>query len=372
MNMDEGLPVRTADRNDDETSEWTAEPRSQTGTESEAFQSQFAPMATPKTVAKSTFINGVFHSSPEQGRQSSKVGKQQAQQQAQHHHYGYDGYNDDYGHDDANYDDQCYGNGSGNAEYNNKNNAYDADAYTEQPQTLKFLSNGTRTLNISNLDRSTTHSDITAIITGGQLLEIFLRPHDRIAQVSFVYPREAEDFMNYAKRNDTYIRDKRVRVSWPERHFVLKAHVANKIERQGASRNLVVRKATSRHTENSIREDLEHIHNLVVIAVKFEGESAFIETNSVANAIFAQNCMMSRAKYKGFRIEFGVDECNVPTPVKPVLVPSQVNTRQPKVEVPVNRFSVLDIGGNESGTETEQENGPMQGVAKRKGKGAKV
>lgn len=67
--------------------------------------------------------------------------------------------------------------------------------------------------------------------------------------------------------------------------------MANKIG-IGATRNLVIRNASSRHTEEAIRNDLEHIHNLVVIGVTFRGQNVHINTNSVHNAMFARTCMM--------------------------------------------------------------------------------
>lgn len=83
-------------------------------------------------------------------------------------------------------------------------------------------------------------------------------------------------------------------IKWADRHFILPGHVANKIA-VGATRNLVIRRCSAHHTENSIREDMEHIHNLVVIKVEFVGGSCFVKTNSVHNAMFARTCMMSRA-----------------------------------------------------------------------------
>jgi hypothetical protein len=62
----------------------------------------------------------------------------------------------------------------------------------------------------------------------------------------------------------------------------------------GATRNLVMRKAQAEHSEESIREDLEHIHNLVVIRVDIVDGDCYIKTNSVHNAVFARTCMMSR------------------------------------------------------------------------------
>lgn len=85
-----------------------------------------------------------------------------------------------------------------------------------------------------------------------------------------------------------------VDVRWNDRQFILPGHVASKIG-LGATRNLVVRRCDPRLTEETIREDLEHIHNLVVIKVEMKGGSCYIRTNSVHNAMFARTCMMSRA-----------------------------------------------------------------------------
>jgi len=84
-----------------------------------------------------------------------------------------------------------------------------------------------------------------------------------------------------------------VDVRWPERKFTLSGHVASKIG-IGASRNLIIRRCDSRLTEKMIRDDLEHIHNLVVIKVQFSNSSCYISTNSIHNAMFARTCLMSR------------------------------------------------------------------------------
>ncbi len=62
----------------------------------------------------------------------------------------------------------------------------------------------------------------------------------------------------------------------------------------GATRNLLIRPCDARITEEMIRDDLSHIHNIVVVSVKFADGNCLIETNSVHNALFARNCMMSR------------------------------------------------------------------------------
>lgn len=68
-----------------------------------------------------------------------------------------------------------------------------------------------RTIVLKNLSERITHKDIVDIIRGGALLDIYLRANERTASVSFVEGTAAQNFMNYAKRNDIYIHGKRVR-----------------------------------------------------------------------------------------------------------------------------------------------------------------
>ena len=67
-----------------------------------------------------------------------------------------------------------------------------------------------RTILIDNLPDGTTLSDIVDAVRGGLLLDIYLRPYDRTASVSFLEEAHANEFFRYAKRTDLYIRGKRV------------------------------------------------------------------------------------------------------------------------------------------------------------------
>ena len=78
---------------------------------------------------------------------------------------------------------------------------------------------------------------------------------------------------------------------------MLPGHVANKIG-MGATRNLVVQGYDNRHTEDVVRDDLDHIHNLVVVKMEFIGGNCYIGLNSVHNAIYARQCMLSRLQVK--------------------------------------------------------------------------
>lgn len=204
-----------------------------------------------------------------------------------------------------------------------------------------------RTIILSNLAEGVTHAEITAIVRGGMLLDIYLRTHDRSCAVSFLNAAEAKTFYDHIRRHNLYLRNKRVEIRWADRHFVLPGHVANKIG-TGATRNLVVRRCDPNISADAIREDLNHIHNLVVIKVEFRGGNCFISTNSVHNAMFARTCMMSRAKFKGSKIEWDADECANPI--------EKVRVHRPRQEpVPVkkglnpmaNRFQLLNIEDDE-------------------------
>ncbi|KAJ0318311.1 hypothetical protein COL5a_010769 [Colletotrichum fioriniae] len=168
---------------------------------------------------------------------------------------------------------------------------------SQLPMRPRFERLATRTVLISNLAEGTTHADVVGVVRGGQLLDIFMRPYDRTAHVSFLHGTDAAAFIEHTRRHDLYIRQKRVGyavdVRWSDRHFTLPGHVASKLS-IGASRNLILRRCDPKLTEEEIRDDMEHIHNLVVIAVSFRGGSCYINTNSVHNAMFARTCMMSR------------------------------------------------------------------------------
>ncbi|GKT43733.1 negative regulator of differentiation 1 [Colletotrichum spaethianum] len=219
------------------------------------------------------------------------------------------------------------------------------------PVRPQFERLATRTILISNLAEGTSHADVTDVVRGGLLLDIFLRTHDRSAQVSFLHEADARTFFEYVRRHDLYIRHKRVDVRWCDRQFTLPGHVASKVG-IGATRNLVVRRCDPSLTEEGIRHDLDHIHNLIVIRVTFDGGSCHISTNSVHNALFARTCMMSRQKYKGSKIEWDADECAQPleTPqahrVQPHVLPSKR-----LVNPMANRFEILKLDGDSDNEE---------------------
>ncbi|KAG9192637.1 hypothetical protein G6011_11371 [Alternaria panax] len=213
-----------------------------------------------------------------------------------------------------------------------------------------------RTVLITNLSERTTHKDLASIVRGGRVLDIFLR-NDRSATISFV--EGAAEFLAYAKRNDIYLHTKRLEFRWSDRQFHVPPHVSNKIA-GGATRNLAVRGIAGKVTTDQIRDQLDHIHNLIVVDIYFRNGDAYISTNSIHNALFARTCMMSRSVYKGTRIEYYPDECAGPLP-QPKKAYAPI-ARMPMKPTPVvNQYALLDTGSDDD-SESEEESYKTHGV----------
>jgi hypothetical protein len=146
-------------------------------------------------------------------------------------------------------------------------------------------------------------------------------------------------------------------VKWADHQFRIQHYIIDKMS-QGATRNLLIRNAANNGlTEQRIRNDMEHISNLVIIAVKWRGSDACVHTNSVGHAITARACMISRNAYKGC-VDFLADECDVPLPQrvvqKSMTLPVEVkkNFRRPALP---NRFGLLNTEGTEADSDEENQ-----------------
>ncbi|KAI1063157.1 hypothetical protein LB507_006014 [Fusarium sp. FIESC RH6] len=215
-------------------------------------------------------------------------------------------------------------------------------------------SSAQRSVQLLNLIPGVTHGDIAAIVRGGPLLEIFLRARDNTATVSFVRESDAVAFFDHTQTHGLYFKDRKIHTKWSSYQYVVKGQVAYHVVR-GASRNFVIRKRDPNTTTQSLRDDLDHIHNLHVIGIEFDRDNCFVNTSSINAAIFARNCLLSRSEYKNSRIEWVADECaqpleSLPFGAKPTppaslvkeqnhsasALPSRKNLRG-------NRFQLLDL-----------------------------
>ncbi|KAL4784027.1 hypothetical protein BJX76DRAFT_236441 [Aspergillus varians] len=211
-----------------------------------------------------------------------------------------------------------------------------------------------RTVMIRGLPDKVTHRDVVEAVKGGAILHVYLWARDHTASVSFVEESAAQDFLDHARTHGLYVAEKRVEVLWNDRQFYLPPFVRAKIS-NGASRNLVIYNANPNITEGLIRKDMEHIHNLIVISVKFKEGNAYISTNSVHNALFARSCMMSRLTYKGMKVAFYPDECAEPLAKIPSGPKKGPASRKPS-SLP-NRFHLLSVDGSED--EENEEHGAL-------------
>ncbi|GAD93771.1 hypothetical protein AOR_1_1002054 [Paecilomyces variotii No. 5] len=202
-----------------------------------------------------------------------------------------------------------------------------------------------RTLVLHELPDRCSHREVAEVIRGGALLEIYLRPRERSASVSFVTATDARNFLDYAQKYKIYILGKRVEVSWNDRQFQVHPYLAAAIGK-GASRNILICGVNPNITEALIREQLDHIHNLVVLSVRFYQRNAYISTNSIHNAMYARSCLMSRAIYKGMKICYFQDECARPIHEHLQRTTEQTVRRSENIERSANRYQVLTVDGS--------------------------
>ncbi|KAL7940721.1 hypothetical protein V8C42DRAFT_356085 [Trichoderma barbatum] len=201
-----------------------------------------------------------------------------------------------------------------------------------------------RSVQLLNIPEHATYADIAAVVRGGIVFELSIIRRTSTATVTFAETAAAAAYYTHVRNNYLYIKDKRIDIRRSDRLQNLHDHFAKRIA-NGATRNLVLRNCSPSHTEASIRKDLDHIHGLEVVAIDFCGGMCHISTNSVANAMYARTCMMSRLKYKGSRLEWDVDECAQPLDQVPVMP----RHRAPFSVVPLrrsvymrNRFQLLE------------------------------
>lgn len=200
-----------------------------------------------------------------------------------------------------------------------------------------------RSVVLKGVPKSATLADITKIIRGGMILNVYTRLQQGMAHIAFVYPDAAEKFLIYATNNELSIRGKNVTAAWDEKQYYLQGGLASRIHHDGATRNLVIRFPKHDISEKTIREDLEHIHLLEVVDVQFRNGHIWISLNGVRNAINAKACMSTRLRYRKNTIDFWPDECAASPQVRKE-TPNQQRYFVPKQAAPSafsNRFATL-------------------------------
>ena len=218
-----------------------------------------------------------------------------------------------------------------------------ADVWDEEEKPeFYYEDHQDRTIMIRGLSPFTTLSDLAKVIRGGIILNMYIRPRDRTAVVSFFDPLAAEKFVMHCRRNDIYLKCKRLDVTWADHQAGLPGHIQRQVHSQGATRNIVVRFAKKEMTAEAIKEDLDHIHRLEVVDIVTTDNHLFISLNGIQWAITARHCMQSRLKYEGTRIEFFQDECDqVLPPIERKNIKKRQENKRPATVSMANRFALL-------------------------------
>lgn len=99
--------------------------------------------------------------------------------------------------------------------------------WCEQQQQPRKGPRQDHTLLLSPLPDGTSHKEITNIVRGGRLLQIWIRTKERSACVTFA--EGAAAFLAYSKRNPPTIRGKIIDVSWSDWQFTPRSGLVNKL-----------------------------------------------------------------------------------------------------------------------------------------------
>ncbi|KAL1952806.1 hypothetical protein VTO42DRAFT_4233 [Malbranchea cinnamomea] len=175
-----------------------------------------------------------------------------------------------------------------------------------------------------------------------------------MASVTFADAKAANEYLTYVKRRNVYILGKPIDASWSERQFHFPAYMSAQLS-HGASRNLVIRGVHPDLSEDRIRADLDHIHNLIIINITYSGGNAYISTNSVQKASFARTCMRSRVPYNSLRIEYYPDECAEPLPKVQTVSRREVPQPVTRLNPMANRFEMLSFDQPEDDSDEQEE-----------------
>ncbi|EFY85603.1 hypothetical protein J3458_009011 [Metarhizium acridum] len=68
----------------------------------------------------------------------------------------------------------------------------------------------TRTVQLLNLPEGTTIADVTSIVRGGLLVNIYFRARDNMVALSFLHSSDAHAFYQYVQANGLYIKNTKV------------------------------------------------------------------------------------------------------------------------------------------------------------------
>lgn len=107
-------------------------------------------------------------------------------------------------------------NGLSGKHYHDKSMDYGGSG-PDNTSDQKMIRNGhgKRTIYLTKLPDRVTYAQIFSVIRGGTVVDVWMKSSDHAASISFVDCSAAENFHQYARKNDIYIDGKRVQVLSP-------------------------------------------------------------------------------------------------------------------------------------------------------------
>ncbi|KAJ9056803.1 hypothetical protein DSO57_1029244 [Entomophthora muscae] len=167
-----------------------------------------------------------------------------------------------------------------------------------------------RQVYLGGIPPDTTSSDICNVVRGGILLSVRVVPEKTCAFVTFAGLREAAEFLSFCNTTGCYIKSRRVRANWGK-PVPLSFSIDSAI-RKGASRNIFFPKLSEGLTIDQLRNDFQTFGELEQVHIIPEKNSAFVNFNSLADAIKAFESMNTNPFYASLGMRYGKDRCANP------------------------------------------------------------
>jgi len=79
---------------------------------------------------------------------------------------------------------------------------------------LRLEREATRSVMLVNLAERTRHADITSVVRGGMLLDVYMRPRENAAVISFLHGVDAQAFYEHVRHHGLMIKNRKVGISW--------------------------------------------------------------------------------------------------------------------------------------------------------------
>ncbi|KAI8869209.1 hypothetical protein GQ42DRAFT_103524, partial [Ramicandelaber brevisporus] len=166
-----------------------------------------------------------------------------------------------------------------------------------------------RTVYIGNVRSDTPVESVIDIIRTGPIEFIKQIVERNCIFVTFVYPENAEDFINQttSTKKVFFVNGNELRFGWgkasPQSPQIVSA------VQQGASRAVFLGGINDNITEETIQERLSTFGQIERIRIQRDKNNAFIHFFGIADAIRCVTTLSADASWKDFKVSYGKDRC---------------------------------------------------------------